>query len=75
MKNTFCPECFSYRVGRFKLPYNFHGGDWTPANKLDPESDIYDDYDVDSFKDNRHPDIDCFLCIDCDTYFKKVEIK
>ena len=65
-----CPTCGSTRIGHFRLDADWgSGGDWFAQNE--PESEAgYTELDMEGFRQNERPDVECCVCCQCSTCFE-----
>ena len=63
-----CPKCKSLAVGQIRLDSDWcDGGDWTMAN----DDSHYDKEQKREFEGNSRPNIDCYICCQCNFHFEE----
>lgn len=62
-----CPNCGSFQIGRFRMDSDWaiRAGDWTSINP----DDVYTEEQLKDFDNNSRPDVECFVCLQCELNF------
>lgn len=66
-----CPSCKSTRIGHYRMDSDWcHGGDWYAENSESKAA--YTNDDIDGFRNNDKPNVECCVCCECNTCFEPV---